>query len=631
MNEIRQIIKEKKVLELNEFNFRIPLYQRPYAWGEDEVIQLLEDLKFFHKRNNSENKESSYFLGNIVLNKIDGNYYDVIDGQQRLTTLYLILKILKKENIFNLDYEIREEDRKFLKIWNGDKELLDNINPKFAENINAIFKWKNDYEEEFKTILENVVVTITEIPKEVDVVKYFEVMNNRGRQLEKHEILKAKFLEILKDNNSKDWAKIWDYCSAMDSSIEDLLYYNDFKGKENKLTEIREDLLMFNYEKLFNNKSENNFQITILDIIESQNANEEEKELYSKHSYRSVVKFPIFLIQALKMFKAKNKVKSLNEIIVNDRYLLDYFYKDDKHTQFIFNEDEAKNFLEFMLKVRILFDYFVFKRDLDKQEKAVFLPFVGENNKDLLMIELLFNVSAPQYFAQDWIVILLAKLDKMFENGVSDKNKVKDIIEFLEDFDKELAYVRLKEEKILDFINRKLQDIYQNLSNEKNEDYNNISNLKTLFNKILNQGTSTPHYWFYKLDYLLWKDWNNKKVWHNINILENINIEDFRLSRLNSIEHIFPQNPEKYCGEWNDNECDRDNFGNLVLISQHLNSSFSNQCFDDKRDDLRKQLRRGTLQSLKMLLIYSKYENWNERNCKNHYNDMLKILEESLN
>lgn len=513
MNDIKQIINEKKVLELKS-NFRIPLYQRPYAWGEDEVIQLLEDLKLFHRNN----KDNNYFLGNIVVSKKD-EVFDVIDGQQRLTTLYLILKILKKENnkinIFNLDYEIREKDRKFLKNWNGSDNLPDNINIKFIENIKAIFKWKKDNEEEFENILKNVVVTITEIPEEVDVVKYFEVMNNRGKQLEKHEILKAKFLDVLKEEDkSRDWAKIWDYCSVMDSSIEDLIYYNDFKQKERSeegFSKLRENLIKNFFHEKLNTKLKEENELKILDILNENKIDEkEEQKFHSKHSYRSVVKFPIFLIQILKMFKVKfnnNKIKPLDEIIVNDRYLLDYFHEDDNHIKFIFNKGEAKEFLNFMLKIRILFDYFIFKRDLDQQEKAVFLPLMGENN-DLLMIELLFNVSAPQYFSQDWIVIFLAKLDKMFKNGVDNKNKINNIIESLEEFDKELAQIRLKEEKILDFINKKLQNIYQQeVSYKVNFNKNDLEKL----DDILNQGTSTPHYWFYKLDYLLWKDWKNNK------------------------------------------------------------------------------------------------------------------------
>jgi uncharacterized protein with ParB-like and HNH nuclease domain len=585
------IIKEKKVLELKE-NFRIPLYQREYAWGEDEVIQLLEDLKLFKEKRNQEN----YFLGNIVVSENDG-YLDVIDGQQRLTTLFLILKILdKNKEIFNLNYEIREEDREFLKEFNLDKWKADkidkkDINSNLKENIKVILKWKRENKDIFKSILENVVVTITNIPKEVDVVKYFEVMNNRGKQLEKHEILKAKFLKVLQDEKT-DYAKIWDYCSAMDSSIEDLIYYNDFKKEERKegtVENLRKKLI----EKFTHSKFKNKDSIsheTILELIK-ENENNDEKELHSKHSYRSVVKFPIFLLQTLKIFKAKykyDKVKSLDKIVVNDRYLLDYFYNENK---FIFDKENAKKFIELLLKLRILFDYFIFKRDLDKNEEPMFLPLIGEN-KNLLMIELLFNVSAPQYFSQDWIVVLLAWLDKFLEEKeikiekgkIANTEIIEEIVNFLENFDKELAKIRLSNKKIIEFINEKLENIYNNKKNNISINYD----LNKLDDKI-NQGTSTPHYWFYKLDYLLWRDYDfNQNFKNKFDENEKFKYKDikklFRLSRLNSIEHIWPQSKKK---DFELNDCKIDNFGNLALISNHLNSALLDETFENNIAQMR--------------------------------------------
>jgi len=614
-----ELIRECRILELKE-NFRIPLYQREYAWKEEEVIQLLEDLKTFQTKTN----KKSYFLGNIVVSR-NNEVLDVIDGQQRLTTLYLILKILKKD-VFNLDYEIREEDRKFLKTWDGEKK--ENLNSSFANNILAIFNWKKENEEIFEKILENVVVTITKIPKEVDVVKYFEVMNNRGKQLEKHQILKAKFLKKLKDNNKFNWAKIWDYCSKMDSTIEDLIYYNDLKErKDGSVDKLRKDLLQsFNHEEL--KKESNNNKKTILNIIE-KDMEEEEKELQGKE-YRSIIKFEIFLIQILKLFIVKEDLKdkgfkNLDEIIVNDRYLLDYFYKDETHNEFLFDEELAEKFLKFLLKIRILFDYFILKRDKDDK------PIIkSTTNKDLLMIELLFVNSAPQYFSQDWIIVLLSYLDKNIESIITiedEKIKIdyKKVIEFLETFDKELAKVRLSEEKIIDYINKKVTNILKDKEIEK-------INITKYLEQILNQGTSTPHYWFYKLDYLLWKsyDWsqNFKAKFDNLDYSKIK--ENYRLTRLHSIEHIHPQSKKE---NWNCSEClenSIDCFGNLALISNHMNSSLFNEDFNVKRTIIQKQLAKGTIESLKMLLIYSKYKEWIPKNCKEHHKNMIDILKNDL-
>ena len=76
----------------SEFNYNIPSYQRPYSWTIQEAGILFDDLYDFYK---NEDKEENYFLGSIVLIKQD-DYpkSDVIDGQQRLTTLTILLAVI---------------------------------------------------------------------------------------------------------------------------------------------------------------------------------------------------------------------------------------------------------------------------------------------------------------------------------------------------------------------------------------------------------------------------------------------------------------------------------------------------------------------------------------------------------
>lgn len=616
------IIQTLTLDKLENYNFRIPLYQRPYAWKEEHIIQLLEDLKTFHKKDS----EKNYYLGNIVVSKIKENYFDVIDGQQRLTTLFLMLKMIEKD-YFGLNYEIREEDNNFLNHFN-----IENPIETFKEHIQAISKWRNENKDlNLENLLNKIEIAFTQIPKEVDVVKYFEVMNNRGKQLEKHQILKAKFLETLKDDKEFDYAKIWDYCSEMNTPIEDLIYYNDFtkddrqkNDGEGVFKKLRQNLLSFKFKdikskniEIFSNSDDNKDKIRILDIIKSPNKSNDnyKEEYYSKKEYKSIVKFPIFLIQVLKIFISKRNLeedfKSLDKIIANDRYLLDYFFGVKEHPDFLFKEASlAKDFILFLFKMRILFDYFIFKRD--EKDEAL---FIGRDNKELLMIELLFNASAPQYFTQDWISVALSWLYENQEK-ILQENFINDFKDFLESFDNDLAKVRLSDTKIIDFVNEKIKD----LNHTQKE-----LNIEQLEN-ILNRGTSTPHYWFYKLDYLLWKDFTN---FENDFKKFKVDKNDFKLSRLNSIEHIHPQSKADEFEK--DGECEIDFFGNLALISNHMNSKLIDQSFENKKSDIEKQVKNKTIESLKMLLVYSKYDEWNKENCKEHHKAMLKILKDSIN
>ena len=75
---------EFNVENIFKYKYLIPIYQRNYAWGKDEIEALLEDIK---------GSKEGYFIGSLVVRE-KGEFFEVIDGQQRLTTLFLILKHL---------------------------------------------------------------------------------------------------------------------------------------------------------------------------------------------------------------------------------------------------------------------------------------------------------------------------------------------------------------------------------------------------------------------------------------------------------------------------------------------------------------------------------------------------------
>lgn len=158
----------------------------------------------------------------------------------------------------------------------------------------------------------------------------------------------------------------------------------------------------------------------------------------------------------------------------------------------------------------------------------------------------------------------------------------------------------------------------------------------------LNQGTGTPHYWFYRLEYYLWKEGvSAEAVGEDFRIdgksFKNIR-QKYRFRGLNSVEHIQPQSKAE--GEWGDNQGDKnrkiDCFGNLALISQSFNSSLSNQDTGDKILDLRKKINKDDVESLKLWLVYAKIDGqggkkiWTCKMAEDHQNEMLEILEASF-
>lgn len=89
----------------NNVYYVIPIYQRNYAWGVTEIEQLIEDID-----SSIDGFDKNYYLGNLIVNQKDNNIYEVIDGQQRLTTLFL-LEIYLCMNITKdaLTFEAREK------------------------------------------------------------------------------------------------------------------------------------------------------------------------------------------------------------------------------------------------------------------------------------------------------------------------------------------------------------------------------------------------------------------------------------------------------------------------------------------------------------------------------------------
>lgn len=181
--------------ELLNYNFVIPSYQRGYRWDEIQVNDLLNDIYEFHQNNN----EGFYCLQPLVLKNISDekisdkkildelklenkdNVYEVIDGQQRLTTIYLILKYLKKEEIFNIIYTTR--------LKNKEDELI-SLNDLFEKNENIIKENKIDN-------IDNIDFEYIKTSYEV-IKKWFESnKENKGKDENKsiEEIIKYILLD----------------------------------------------------------------------------------------------------------------------------------------------------------------------------------------------------------------------------------------------------------------------------------------------------------------------------------------------------------------------------------------------------------------------------------------------------
>lgn len=249
-----KISANKEVLQKifsQDFWFVIPEYQRSYVWQRDNVIELLEDLYFAfeHKPNNE------YFLGSLVLKKRDNDEfaeYEVLDGQQRLTTFMMLVAVMRdlledknykytlqeliyqKENKLRkipsrqrIAYHIRDRVEDFIKefIINEDGTLLkeeleskidgDNISISNMSSaiiiINEFLEKKDDLEEFAGFLLNNALFIYVSTDNTEDAFRMFTILNDRGIPLTSADILKSLNIgEIKNEKEIKKYARIWE-------------------------------------------------------------------------------------------------------------------------------------------------------------------------------------------------------------------------------------------------------------------------------------------------------------------------------------------------------------------------------------------------------------------------------------
>lgn len=182
---IKNKLKIVKVKDLFEQNLTIPDYQRPYKWSTKSVNRLFSDID-----ESFQQKKEHYRLGTIILHK-DKNAleYNIVDGQQRVTTIALLLTLLtKKENEFIKNSMYSQLSKQSII---NNYLLLEN-------KVNNLFN-KENYE---KYLLENCEFVQIVTDDLSEAFQFFDSQNSRGKALEPHDNLKAYHLREMNNENS---------------------------------------------------------------------------------------------------------------------------------------------------------------------------------------------------------------------------------------------------------------------------------------------------------------------------------------------------------------------------------------------------------------------------------------------
>lgn len=232
----------------SDFEFHIPEYQRPYAWEDEQASELYEDLWTFLEE---EGDDEEYFLGSIVLVKNDNQpMADVVDGQQRLTTLTLLLAAIRDRLMESADWKgafdsfvvepgqkaleleskprlfLRERDQSFLEKYiqtEGGLTSLENLGLGWFRNsqlnlarnalsyMERLRKLKDqDVGRLGRFIVKNCILVVVTTSSFNSAYRIFSVMNDRGLELETSDILKANIISGISSGERAKYTASWE-------------------------------------------------------------------------------------------------------------------------------------------------------------------------------------------------------------------------------------------------------------------------------------------------------------------------------------------------------------------------------------------------------------------------------------
>ncbi|GAA9893393.1 hypothetical protein VN0760_14430 [Helicobacter pylori] len=536
--------------------FEIPSYQRGYAWQMRQLKDFWNDLEHVSKLGNQFHYMHSLTLRELE-NEFENSAFEIIDGQQRLTTSLILLGLLAKTtqnkdpkySLINLEpilsYKYYGLSEAFRAITEEEKDLKAFKTSFYAKNLidaYTFFKEKisdtpiEALEKMFDALIKKMLFSVVELKdNRIDPFSSFETINNRGKDLSTlelfknrlhfvaHKICDGKKLEKLQNEINDTYTRIYyDLRHFKDDHLEGFLkhfvaYYYGEKGDfKKRLLEME-----FNAHKRY---------------ADNTNFNDE---------YEKIDDLLFYLSYSSKVWHFLHTL-------------------DEKSIALIF-DDNKKLEMEITPKMRGLLDKM---RHLNALRDNAFLPLL----LSLLTIQLVGRSANEQPYTTQELEGLLEYLERFgfLVYGVAGKNTAKN--EWIElAFEAFRAY-RYGEENIAI---EKLPTLEKSFFNRQGN-----SALELLEENIHSKKNTEKWYgWGKALNYLLYE----YELHHNPETTLNFD------GSIESIEHILPQNPDQGYSAKEKNWAKNPNIvhalGNLLLIPKNANSSLSNKPFDEKRKE----------------------------------------------
>lgn len=652
-------LKEQSIDEIyngNQVTYEVPIYQRNYAWEDDEISALIQDVydAFIQRKN-------TYFIGTLVSYHKGDQVYEVIDGQQRLTTINLVLSALDINRKNKLTYRARKKSNETIKnIPLFENEEKDNgIISGYGFAKNAIKKIipAEDLESYKKYLQNNVHIIHYNVPQDIDLNHYFEIMNSRGEQLEKHEIIKARLVEQLNEQDKVKFSQLWEYCSVMNVYIQQKYRQSAIFGNNHH------EFITSSFDEL-PQVEVGSGKKSILTLVKSKvgdlgGANNEDLD-----SFQPIIDFSNLLLIVLKITRIKDQNFDPISFTLDDKELIREFDKIE------LNESFVKQFGYNLLKVRYYLDNYIVHHSnenetLDsnpwklqywsKNERQQLTNLGGRSEIQDKLVQLLsmFEVSFTARQRKNYLFYCLLHLfnegtdiekyytfvknlaDKYFQDVYLDKAKLNAInVPNPGSFDSTIL------------VDNKLDVVSQNT----NWDFSSIYGDGTV------RSNGIPLFVFNYLDYKLWEKYYNELRGENTKegnaerkfFFENLGCSDFGLELFDqfyfsrtrrSLEHFYPQAK----ADGNDGRPTQDQInclGNYAMIGSEMNSSGNNWDPNAKLSHYLDsgKIRQISIASIKFMIMMQKCKDnllennrkhgleWNFEDIKEHQRKMESIL-----
>lgn len=621
-------ILDDETLFDKEVHYVIPRYQRAYAWEDKEIVQLIDDIN---------DSTGDYYIGSLVVAKVKDKVetYEVVDGQQRLTTLYLLLHYLKSQVGAvgkTLSFDCRPDSNYTLThieaLLSDEKRLADDEDRIEQSIRNGLKVIRQKFEtgdgiqkDDFLKRLRRVILYRIEVPEHTDLNRYFEIMNTRGEQLEQHDILKAQLMDYLsKPKEQEFFSRVWSACSDMTGYVQMHLAKEEREkifgsGWNDEPSEDWDD-----YEECLDMEQGGDHKVLIKSIIKpsfevdvSDGKLEDDK---TKIRFESIIGFPYFLLHVLRVFLSVESISMDEEkelgSLLDDKRLLNDFNEVISHGRMGGKRikdsrgEFARRFILFLLHSRFLFDQFIIKRE-----------YAGDDQEGVWSLKELCT-SGAGYKKKAYYANTRLRYENEWEKTYAPRNKECLMIQ-------SALRVSYTSPKVMHWITRLLEWLFdeETVLPKLTDEAERIA-AEAVQEGFLDEGdhelgVQTPHIVFNYLDYLLWKEDKGQDKKYT----------DFVFEFRNSVEHWYPQHPSEGTFEAWDGI---DTFGNLCIISRSVNSKFSNLSPESKMKSYKKMVQKGSLKLRIMgdIIEGSSSEKWRQSACAKHEEEMISLLCEAV-